>query len=467
MRKLFKDGAIMRKIMIGILIIVFLIAGCTPLKESGQISADEGISETEEEKSEQVTERSTTAAVNSKEEQTAEPSTTAAVDSPNEQEIETEIGKKIKPLVSKKIDTSKQGVRMSASMELHTEMMRGDDGSCYYYRNEGKGKNKKIVFYKNNGIKVCETKMKKSFKKGKYYIVSFAKYEKKFFILLEQTYGYKSILTTVDIASGKWGKTIKKDVNILSNYIIYDNKFYDVDQGSAVTVYDLSDTKKKRKELSIGGIVQCIVDDKIYYVGGEDTTQIMRCNLDGKKKEKLYEYGRDGWVMMGSLKIDENYIYYLVDIEDHEKYNLVRIPLYGGKIEGVAKAGGYFEIADECIFFFGYNEGDDYVYRVEKNLKGEPKAVTRTYYYQYEIYSVRSAPFYFGGDHLLVQDYDKKERKYVDLMNEYDDSWDIYIDAITIYAPDWYWVSENGEIEDTIEGTGVKKRWKKEYKKWN
>lgn len=454
----------MRKITTGIITIVFLLVVCTSCKESGQISADEGLSETEAAESEQV----------------AEPSTMAAVDSTDGQETVTGTGKEIEPLVSEKIDTSKQGVRMSSDMELCTEMMRGDDGSCYYYRKEGKGKKKKIVFYKDNGIKVCETKMKKSFERGGYHIVSFAKYGKKFFVVLEELYVFKTILTTVDIATGKWGKTIK-DKYTYDNYIVYDNKFYCIDQGSAVTVYNLSGEKKRLKDLwtdeySVG--VQCIVDNKIYYVVRKDRdipiTRFMRCNLNGEKREELFAYGREGSDDMGCMQIDEKNIYCLFYLDNYD-YNLVRIPLYGGKIEGGVAVGDYYELADDSILYINYINDYDYpdaydytIYRVDKDFSGKAKIVTKAYYMMNGLYSMASAPFYYGGGHLLVQDYDWKERKYVEcMMGEEDGNYSLCIDAMTSYAPDWYWVTKKGKVKSTIKGTGVKKKWKEEYKKWH
>lgn len=38
------------------------------------------------------------------------------------------------------------------------------------------------------------------------------------------------------------------------------------------------------------------------------------------------------------------------------------------------------------------------------------------------------------------------------------------IKLTTNYAPNWYWVKENGKVEDTIKGSKVKAKWKKAYK---
>ena len=42
-------------------------------------------------------------------------------------------GNKIEPLVKEKIDTSRQGVEMP-HMRFASEMTKGDDGYCYYFR---------------------------------------------------------------------------------------------------------------------------------------------------------------------------------------------------------------------------------------------------------------------------------------------------------------------------------------------
>lgn len=182
------------------------------------------------------------------------------------------------------------------------------------------------------------------------------------------------------------------------------------------------------------------------------------------KREELFECSRLSWEHMGCLKVDTDCMYLLLR---DGGYNLIRIPLYGGKVKGIKNAGGYLELSDDSIFFFA-GADNAYVYRVDKELKGKRKAVTKTYYYRYGLYTIRSAPFYYADGHLVVQGYNKKERKVVICMlnNEYVD-YSLAIDAKVNYAPDWYWVSEDGEVEDTIKGTGVKKKWKKEYKKYH
>lgn len=76
---------------------------------------------------------------------------------------------------------------------------------------------------------------------------------------------------------------------------------------------------------------------------------------------------------------------------------------------------------------------------------------------------MRSISFYYADGHLLVQGYNDKERAVVD-SNIDGYSRDLWAEVSENYAPDWYWVSEDGEIEYTIKGSGVKKKWKKAAK---
>lgn len=177
---------------------LFLLIVCTTWKESGKTSAAEGLLKTETKESVQ----------------TVEPSAEADETESRETErgFDAEIGKEIGPLLLEKEDTLKQGVRTALEGEYSYEMTKGDDGSCYYYRNEGKGKNKKIVFYKDNGIRVCETAMKKSFEKKDCYIKSFVKYRDRFFVMLYSASSLNVILATVKIKSGEWGGGYSKEV---------------------------------------------------------------------------------------------------------------------------------------------------------------------------------------------------------------------------------------------------------------
>ena len=61
-----------------------------------------------------------------------------------------------KTLLSKKIDQTKKGIEVVRNSEFATGPVKGDDGNCYYYRKERK-KGGAITFYRNNGVRVCET----------------------------------------------------------------------------------------------------------------------------------------------------------------------------------------------------------------------------------------------------------------------------------------------------------------------
>lgn len=84
----------------------------------------------------------------------------------------------------------------------------------------------------------------------------------------------------------------------------------------------------------------------------------MRCSLDGKNREELFKCsGTTLWLHPGTMKIDEDCIYLS---GYNNSFNLIRIPLYGGKIEKVAEAKDWFELSDDSIFLFNYDDFDDY-----------------------------------------------------------------------------------------------------------
>lgn len=195
----------------------------------------------------------------------------------------------------------------------------------------------------------------------------------------------------------------------------------------------------------------------------------MRCNLDGSGKEEMfqYQYTLDQyWIKAENLKIDGDYIY--LAGEYGGAYGLARIPLYGGKIEGVTKNIGhhYFDISDDGVFFMDFY--DKYICRVDKDLSGTPTAVAEVHYCEYGSFSMASYPFQCAGGHLMVQAANKKKRKIADKVYDYAgflEKWDLWVD-VQSFAPDYYWMTEEGEMEDTIKGSGVKKKWKKIAAKW-
>lgn len=382
----------------------------------------------------------------------------AEQEEPEPIEFTVETGEKISSLLSAKIDTSKQSVGTLSSLDYASLMRKGDDGSCYYFRNRGKGKKEKLVFYKDNGKKVCETTVKKSFKKNRYYIQGFAKYGNRFFLVFWSPRTMKTILTSVQITTGKWSKLIKASSDI-ENVMVYKDCFYctELYDEDGVTIYNLSGAKKETGKLTKNDAkVQCIVDDKMYYLTEtKKTVKVMRCSLNGRNKEKLFQYqyeGESAILHAGLLKIDGNYMYLSSDDADN---SIICIPLYGGKIKKITHAGGYFDLTDNNIFFYG----NEYIYKTDKKLTEQPKAVTKFYHEAY--YSVQgdiySYPFLCADSHLLVRGYKKKEYKVIGkLLGEYG-SWSDYIDITVNYADDFYRMTEDGEMEATIKGSGVKK----------
>ena len=375
-----------------------------------------------------------------------------------------QIGTKIEPLLSERIDTTKQGVSMSENMRFSSKVTKGDDGDCFYFRNE----ENKIVFYKNNGIKVCETIMQKTLEEKKYYITSFVKYGNYFFLVLWSYRHNNDILTTIDTKTGEWGKLIKNP-DICDSIIIYENRFYCLTNGNEITIYDMSGNKTKLKikdRRSAISYVQCIVDDKIYYIREKEVSEeeciikIMRCNLDGSNREELFKCSGIFWPdYPGNIKINGKYIYVLFERSD---YKLLRIPLYGGKLQGTAKkVDGWFELSDDSIFFYRKKA----IYKVDKKLEKEPQVVTKAYDIECDLYSMLAVPFYCADGHLLVKGYNKKEHKVVDVVqNSQYLKWSVNMDVTVNYADDYYWVTEDGEVEDIIKGSGVKERWKKKFK---
>ena len=92
-------------------------------------------------------------------------------------------------------------------------------------------------------------------------------------------------------------------------------------------------------------------------------------------------------------------------------------------------------------------------------MKGKAKTVTKVYYPK--SYIVYAAPHYYADGHLMMQGYNKKEHKIVNnLLHDEAVDWGTYRDARENYADDYYWVSEDGKVEDVIKGSGLKKEWK-------
>lgn len=467
-----------KRIMAGMLAMAILVTACGSQKTGRQIPK---VSETPE---------------TSEIPEVSESSEGNTVENQEKQTVKLKIGREIEPLVSEKIDTSKQGVAISMEVELSSEMTKGDDGSCYYLRFKGKGENRKIIFYRDNGVKVCETTMKNKYVGDEYigdgfFIRSFAKYGDHFFVVFDSC-GMSdfTILTSVDIKTGKWSKAIWL-LGVDENVIVYNDCFY-YTRYSFATYTDNEEPNLIRCDLAgkeetvISDFdsypwIQCIVDNKIYYYICEDeVTKIMRCSLDGSNRETLFKCKGDltggGWYVPfpEELRVDGDYIYFIrgyLNILGGD-FNLICLPLYGGKIEGVANnVSGWYELSEDSIFFYRSSKSSGKIYKVDKNLGEKPEFVTKAYYDDiWEENAMKAYPFHYADGHLMVHGYNKKQNKIVGVLLYlwWDEciTWSLCADVLSTYSDDYYWVSEDGEIETTIKGSGVKKKWKRVYKRW-
>lgn len=129
--------------------------------------------------------------------------------------------KKIKPMFSEKMDFSKMGMEMPAAQHLASQMTKGDDGACYFFRKSGDASC--IVFKRNNNENVISTEIPENLVKERYVISSYVKYQERFFVNL---YSDKlgEIFTSVNISDGKWSDEIEHDG--FDRIIVYDNKFF-------------------------------------------------------------------------------------------------------------------------------------------------------------------------------------------------------------------------------------------------
>lgn len=366
-----------------------------------------------------------------------------------------ENGKRMNSLFLKEIDVSKKGVKMPFGQQLSAQITKGDDGKCYYFRK----RNKKLIFYQNNGIKVCETACSDLIIEKGYTISCFVKCGDKFFLeLLSYEKGDISVLAAIQIATGDWCAVIPYD--FWENTIIYENRFYCF-MYNELTIIDLQGKKIK---VNIGDedsdiVPQMILSDKILYTlfnRDGKRAEVICCDLDGKNRRKLFQYQTvNGYLGENdapeSLKVDEKYLYLL---ETNCEFVLTRIPLYGGIIEEITESE-WFELSDTSIFYADKKN----IYRIDKNLKGERKIVSKVYTPQYEI------PFFYTNHHLMVCGYNETEHKMIDKI------WDEEImdstsdDIQMTYSDEYYWITEEGKLEDTIEGSGFKNNWKKLYEK--
>lgn len=131
---------------------------------------------------------------------------------------------------------------------------------------------------------------------------------------------------------------------------------------------------------------------------------------------------------------------------------LTRIPLYGGVIEEIIESE-WFELSDTSIFYADKN----CIYRLDKNLKEQPQIVSNVFTPQYEI------PFFYADNHLMVCGYNKNEHKMIDTIWESEMLNSTLEDIEMNYFDEYYWMTEDGEVESTIQGSGFRDKWKKLY----
>lgn len=393
-----------------------------------------------------------------------------------------EADQKIGSILTKETDISKQGMEVPVYHKFSSQMVKGDDGACYYFRQVGEKKDHRFIFYKNGGEKVCETVLPEGFEY--FFIASFVKYGEYFWVDLCSDGGGSEILVTLRMEDGEWGNlptTVPKrpwewkeppvSVTDEERVVIYGENvyctwtnnwhaFYDYKIDSDLRIIDMDGTERDiTLEENYDVMLQTIIDDKLYYsrfplLG--DTAELMRCDLDGQNKEQLFEYptvkgiwgGRDP----GTVRIDGEFLYLF---EPYCGYTLTRIPLYGGKIEKIAEADWY-DLSEDNIF---YMDRSQTIYKVDKNLKNPPEAVTKGY----ETSQWGDVPFLYADNHLMIEGCNQEGREIIDAVWRWEEDPDETNPIRMSYASEYYWVSETGEVEHTLEGHGISERYYKLY----
>lgn len=386
-------------------------------------------------------------------------------------DMEIVMSKGNKPMLSEKVNQKKTGLAIDyCNSAFSTRPTKGDDGNCYYYRRERK-KRGKITFYKNNAVKVCETVMPKKYEED-YFIRSFLKQGERIWILLADYECYEERLVPVSIKNGKWGKAVKIESQRI---IYYEGRFYSFYSYTSRGEIDIIDQEGNTKELTLLGEkeskgkhagLEAVIDDKLYYILGDeekDKSTVMRCDLDGSHKEKLFQY--KGTPHRYSrhekrLAIDGDFLYLFCD----DITPLTRIPLYGGEAEEIVSADWY-ELTGDSIFYLK----DGRISRIDKDLKGTPKTVMTVDEVQLPmVMDDWFEPSFLCADgHLITEVFDPKESyKLTGIWYEAgdEDYRDPILDEITMnYSNAYYWMTEDGKIENIIPGSGLDKEYQKYY----
>lgn len=364
-----------------------------------------------------------------------------------------QIGEELMPLVTEKINTSQKGIKMTHMM-FPTEMSKGEDGSCYYLRVKGDDKEQVVTFYRNNGIRVCETQIYKVDRlwKDHYSITKFLQYKDYFYVALISDYESGIALLKVDMVTGK-STLLGKKYNFFNDLLFYEDHFYDTYNENLIQ-YDLQGKKistiKLNKDLA-GNETRalCIVDGKIYYGIFETESlnvKIGRCDLKGDRHELLFTYKADGVrATKDMLMFAGDYMYIVGEFGDKI---LKQIPLYGGKVEGFVetKNTSYshfkfsaFAITEQEIF---YLDAKNHVYQMDKSKSSKPMLVSST----------PSSQIVYADGHLMLEKCNKDEDKVIDVINEME------CPISKNYAHAYDWITEKGEVEYRIEGSGLSKK---------
>lgn len=363
-----------------------------------------------------------------------------------------QIGEELSPLVAEKIDSSQKGIKMP-HMRFPTEMSKGEDGSCYYFRVKGDDKDQVVTFYKNNGIKVCETQIYRLDRlwKDHYSITEFLQYKDYFYVTLGSDYVSGIALLKVDMATGK-SILLGKKYNF-TNLLFYEEYFYDIYNENLIQ-YDLQGKKIatiKLKENLAGAETKtlCIVDGRIYYGIFETESmnvKIGRCDLKGDMHELLFTYRADGVRATDDmLMFFGDYMYIIGEFGNSI---LKQIPLYGGKVEGFVetKNTSYshflfsaFAITEQDIF---YLDASNNVYKIDKSKSSKPMLVS----------SIPGSKILYADGHLMLEKCNKDEDKVIEVINEME------CPVSKNYAHAYDWITEKGEVVYSIKGSGLSKK---------
>ena len=286
-------------------------------------------------------------------------------------------------------------------------------------------------------------------------ILRFVQYKNFIFVSID---GDRLYLSAINIKDGTWEKIIEgpETMALFYRIFIYDNKFI-CEYDGKVIIYGLTGEKEEyflennteNAEVSI----QCIVDEKIYYFYRTENEKkdaserkVKCCDLNGENKRVFFQYNSPD-AEYDNLRFEDQCIYLLAD------YTLFRIPLYGGKIEKAFNRETYFyDISDMYIFFLDESNGN--VYKTKTDLSSEIILVKEPGPCNMDI------PFICVGSHIMLKECDENQEDLISDIAENE------LPGIDIeYVNDYRWITEEGTIEETVEGTHLSAKQYKEYKR--